>query len=79
MDPNNWMRFSTRDQDNDSGSSIECAVLAHGAWWYNKCTYSNLNGEYAGSAKSSWKYPTWYKWKSYTALKGTEMMIRPKK
>ncbi|XP_056014825.1 fibrinogen C domain-containing protein 1-A-like [Ostrea edulis] len=74
---NDGKKFSTWDQDNDR-SSNNCAVGYHGAWWYNKCSYSNLNGQYVGSALSANKYPTWWHWKSLEALKGTAMLIRPK-
>lgn len=74
----NGRDFTTWDQDNDRWSG-NCAVDRHGGWWYNYCAYANLNGKYVGSALSAWKYPVWYHWKNKkVALKGTEMMIRPR-
>ncbi|XP_061176976.1 fibrinogen C domain-containing protein 1-B-like [Saccostrea echinata] len=76
--PHNGMRFSTKDQDNDH-SSNSCARSHYGAWWYNSCTNSNLNGNYAQSAVNSSKSPYWYRWtRGYIALKKTAMMIRHK-
>ncbi|MCL4125629.1 UNVERIFIED_CONTAM: hypothetical protein GTU68_014665 [Idotea baltica] len=36
--------FSTKDADNDSDDYQNCAETRQGAWWYNGCTDSNLNG-----------------------------------
>ena len=66
---------STRDR----GSRKECATLYQGAWWYNYCHQSNLNGMYrhinscphGGGVK-------WNNWRGLTySLKRTEMKIRP--
>lgn len=68
----NGNAFSTKDRDNDNWSGYNCAVGIIGAWWYNDCYHSNLNGEYNGNN-------SWLKWKQSksSSLKRTEMKIRP--
>ena len=39
------MQFSTNDNDNDL-EAASCAQTYKGAWWYNHCLHSNLNGLY---------------------------------
>ena len=70
--------FSTKDQDNDS-SSTNCAVSFKGAWWYEGCHYSNLNGLYHQGKHSSYADGVnWYHWKGYYySVKRAEMKIRP--
>ena len=72
----NSMAFTTKDRDNDIWSS-NCAVSKTGAWWYNACWTSNLNGKYLGDTTSS-KGVTWYHWKNTVlSFKFTEMKLRP--
>ncbi|KAL9972069.1 hypothetical protein ACROYT_G018308 [Oculina patagonica] len=62
----NGMSFSTKDRDNDKTSS-NCAINNRGAWWYNSCGDSLLNGNYDNS---------YYQWNWF--LKGSEMKLKPK-
>ena len=74
----NGRLFSTRDRDNDAYSGGHCAVSYKGAWWYNNCHASNLNGLYlSGSHTSYADGVNWYEWKGhYYSLKITEMKVR---
>ena len=75
---NNNHPFSTKDQDNDGNSGYHCAQLNTGAWWYDYCTYSNLNGVYySGPNSPRTKGVFWVHWKGYSySLKVTEMKVR---
>ena len=48
----NGMQFSTHDSDNDMNSG-DCALSYQGAWWYNACYHSNLNGQYLSGASDN--------------------------
>ena len=41
--PLNGMKFSTPDNDNDNGSSRNCAAVIQSGWWYNDCTHVYIN------------------------------------
>ncbi|XP_066019720.1 microfibril-associated glycoprotein 4-like [Pocillopora verrucosa] len=73
------MPFTTKDQDNDIYGGVNCAIRFKGAWWYERCHYSNLNGLYhRGNHPSYADGVNWFHWKGYNcSLKRTEMKIRP--
>ncbi|XP_049804338.1 angiopoietin-related protein 2-like [Schistocerca nitens] len=75
------MKFSTYDMDHDNWSDGNCAESHTGAWWYNGCDTSNLNGRYlGGEVQSTHEYQGmyWYDWHgpSYSLMK-TRISIRP--
>ena len=71
----NNMAFSTKDRDNDR-LSINCAVTFTGAWWYNACHNSNLNGKYLGE-KNDNRGLRWIDFRGTLSLKFTEMKLSP--
>ena len=71
----NTMNFSTKDRDNDRWSN-NCAVRYPGAWWYDSCLHSNLNGKYLGR-KSDNRGALWAGFRGSLSLKFTEMKLRP--
>ena len=58
-----------------------CAVTFTGAWWYNDCHFSNLNGRYLkGIHTSGGDGVNWVYWTGnyyYYSLRFTEMKMRP--
>ncbi|XP_041372459.1 techylectin-5A-like [Gigantopelta aegis] len=71
--------FTTTDKDLDTDGSSNCAERFKGAWWYNKCYSSNLNGLYLSSFPSPVsKGLIWRAWHGLQySLKRTTMKIRP--
>ena len=69
----NGQMFSTKDNDNDNSGS-NCATGFIGAWWFNRCSWSCLNGPFHGSAHQA---IAWYEWKdAWVPLSFSEMKIR---
>ncbi|XP_043236714.1 techylectin-5A-like [Amphibalanus amphitrite] len=69
------IRFHTKDRDNFRG----CAADYKGAWWYNNCHDSNLNGQYlAGPHTTHADGVNWELWRGNKySLKAASMKIRP--
>lgn len=66
--------FSTHDRDSTTYGD-GCATVFHGAWWYNRCHHSNLNGAYGSTAFG--KGVVWFPWLGQQySLKISEMKIR---
>ncbi|KXJ05875.1 Techylectin-5B [Exaiptasia diaphana] len=71
--------FSTKDRDNDSNPTDNCAQTFKGAWWHSRCYKSSLNGLYLNGTTTEFaKGIVWYAWKGYLySAKRAEMKIRP--
>ena len=79
----NGAKFTTQDQDNDGHATEICAVVYKGAWWYQACHFSNLNGAYLGTGANNGVTATyadgiiWHAWRGYNySLKFSEMKVR---
>ena len=75
LDVHNGMQFSTKDRDNDQHFQ-SCAITRQGAWWYNSCDKSNLNGPY----RSGQSGPQGVVWDTFLnkefSLKFAQMKLR---
>ncbi|XP_022094464.1 uncharacterized protein LOC110981295 isoform X2 [Acanthaster planci] len=76
----NGMPWSTLDRDNDKDAR-QCAQVMRGAWWYNNCQTSNLNGpyvEYPGYLSTNGQGIIWSSWPGQDdSLAKVQMKIRP--
>ena len=83
----NGAEFTTRDRDHDSWSSVSCAKVCGGAWWYKACHRSNLNGKYvlhipegySGSYSPDGNRLCWYDGSYCQHYTKVQMKIRPKR
>ena len=76
----NGQKFSTFDRDNDHWVNNSAASFK-GAWWFNACRHSNLNGRYFhyGDYSSGSNGIHWYAHdKHKTSMLGAEMKMRIK-
>lgn len=72
------MAWTTYDRDNDNDDDGNCAVDYQGAWWYNDCLSSNLNGPRTSNSISRSRGMVWNTWPGeYVSLKEVEMKIKP--
>jgi len=71
----NNMAFTTKDRDHDRQSTENCAVRWTGAWWYNGCHHSNLNGKYLGNELDN-RGIRWNAFRGPLSLKFIEMKLR---
>ena len=69
----NGKQFTTLDRDNDPSSSRNCANRCTGAWWYDNCGYSNLNGKWD---QSNYNGLFWYTITTHYSATYSEMKIR---
>lgn len=77
QNPQNGMRFSAKDKDQDSAAA-NCSTTYRGAWWYNTCHQSNLNGAYLNGTHTTYadgmEWNTWTGY--YESLVVTKMKVR---
>ncbi|CAC5400053.1 unnamed protein product [Mytilus coruscus] len=73
----NNIRLSTKDNDNDTIGSQNCAATYTGGWWFGSCVISHLNGLFKGKGAQG---ISWYYWrKSHDTIQTSTMMIRKRK
>ena len=85
LEYHNNLKFTTKDHDNDSYSSKNCAVIydARGGWWYKSCYTAQLASTYKDyynfSAHRYTPGPVWPKLHGNSLpLSGATMMFREK-
>ena len=73
----NGLPFTTKDRDNDRHyHGRNCAEDDRGAWWYNSCQLSNLNGRYFAKPTTTHQGINWYTWKrSFYSMKEVTMKL----
>ena len=69
------MFFSTKDVDNDTNDSGNCAITREGGGWFYKCTWLNMNGRYGAGGKAD-VYMHWIDFKQHVSLKSISLSIK---
>ncbi|XP_037107936.1 fibrinogen C domain-containing protein 1-like [Syngnathus acus] len=74
-------KFTTNDRDQDKWDNGNCATRWDGAWWYEYCFWSNLNGMYRATGTCNGHTANWGNLGPSvdTCLRFVEMKIRPRK
>ncbi|XP_076107162.1 uncharacterized protein LOC143075583 [Mytilus galloprovincialis] len=73
----NNIRFSTKDNDNDTIGRQNCAAAYTGGWWFGSCIISHLNGLFKGKGAQG---ISWYRWRNlHDTIQTSKMMIRNRK
>uniref|UniRef100_F6UAK1 Fibrinogen C-terminal domain-containing protein n=1 Tax=Ciona intestinalis TaxID=7719 RepID=F6UAK1_CIOIN len=77
---NGKRNFSTKDRDQDTLATANCAESFKGGWWYTACHAANLNGLYLSGQHDSYANGVnWRPWRGYHySLKISEMKLRRK-
>lgn len=74
----NGMMFTTHDEDHDTSHEINCAKYWKiGGWWFNRCSWANLNGPYREQGEGDGIGINWHMWRNKEYLRSSTMMIRP--
>lgn len=73
------MMFSTKDKDNDSHDSEDCANTYRAGWWYSNCLCANPNGEYLTGHNTQDGVGITYERRlgHWYSLKSTQFMVKP--
>lgn len=72
------MMFTTHDQDHDTSHEINCAKYWKiGGWWFNRCSWANLNGPYKEPGEGDGIGINWHMWRNKQYLRSSTIMIRP--
>lgn len=72
------MMFTTQDEDHDTSHEINCAKYWKiGGWWFNRCSWANLNGPYKEPGEGDGIGINWHKWRNKQYLRSSSIMIRP--
>ncbi|XP_031746209.1 ficolin-like isoform X1 [Xenopus tropicalis] len=79
LSSHNNKAFETGDVQYDTSVTANCARMYKGAWWYQKCYDSSLNGEYLrGPLGQNYGGIAWTTFRGYNySLKKSEMKFRP--